>query len=95
MFQRTPKSSRVAERSARAGLGDAAALRVEHVYAWRDAAREVQSTYRAWCTAGRRDSHRLYLVFLDALRYEELAAREVERDAHASAVGTTRRARAD
>ena len=95
MFQRTPKSSRVAERSASAGLGDTAALRVEHFYAWRDAAREVQSTYRAWCAAGRRDSHRLYLVFLDALRYEELAAREVERDADASAVETTRRARAD
>ena len=83
MFQRTPKSSRVAERSARAGFGSAAGLRVEHLEAWRDAAKEVRSTYGAWCTAGRRDSHRLYLVFLDALRYEERAARQVERDATA------------
>ena len=94
MFQRTPKSSRVAEPSAPSGFAYAAALRVEHVYAWRDAAKEVGSSYRAWCTAGPRDSHRLYLVFLDALRYEEQAARQVERDADASAVGTTRRARA-
>ena len=81
MFQRTPKSSRVAERSARAGFGYSAGLRVEHLQAWRDAAKGVRSAYRAWCTAGRRDSHRMYLVFLDALRYEELAARQVERDA--------------
>ena len=90
MFQRTRKSSRVSEQSA--GSGSAAGVRVEHIQAWRDAAKEVRSTYAAWCTAGRRDSHRLYVVFLDALRYEELTARQVECDANA--VGTTRHARA-
>ena len=85
MFQRTRKSPRVAEPSAGAGFAYAAGLRVEHLQAWRDAAKEVRSTYRDWCTAGRRDSHRLYLLFLDALKYEELAAREVERDATALA----------
>ena len=93
MFQRTPKSSRVAEPSARAGFGYAPGLRVEHLQAWRDAAKEVRSTYRAWCTAGRRDSRRLHMVFLDALRYEELAARQVERDASLWATSTTSSAR--
>ena len=86
MFQRTPKSSRAAEPSARAGSGCAPGLRGEHLQAWRDAAKEVRSAYRAWCTAGWRDSRRLYLVFLDALSHEELAARQVEHDA--TALGT-------
>ena len=52
MFQRTPKSPRVAEPSAGAGLGSAAGLRVEHLQAWRDATKEVRSTYR--CLVHRR-----------------------------------------
>ena len=50
---------------------------------WRDAARREARAYLAWCAAGRRDRHHLYAVFLDALRREELAARQVEHDASA------------
>ena len=39
--------------------------------------------YLAWCAAGRRDRHQRYAMFLDALRREEVAARQVEHDASA------------
>ena len=85
MFQRTPKSSPADERSPRADLGDVACLRVKHALEWRDAAGRVTSAYKAWCAAGRCDRHRLYISFVDALRREEQAARQLERDMSAPA----------
>lgn len=85
MFQRTPKSPRVSELSSRAYVGDAASLRVEHLQQWRDAAKREARAYIAWCAASRRDRHNHHLSFLDALRREERAAHQVERDALALA----------
>ena len=56
-------------------------LHAEHVQEWRDASKLVLRAYKAWCASTRRDRHRLYLAFLEALRREEQAARRVERDA--------------
>jgi hypothetical protein len=58
-------------------------LRAEHLEEWREASRRVMRSYKAWCAAPRGDRHRLHVAFLDALRREEQAARQVERDASA------------
>jgi hypothetical protein len=64
-------------------LGNPAGLRAEHLQEWRDASKRVMRTYNAWCVASRRDRHVLYVSFLDALRREERAAEQLERDASA------------
>jgi hypothetical protein len=64
-------------------LGHPAALRAEHLQEWRDASKRVMRTYKAWCAANRHDRHVLYVAFLDALRREERAAEQLERDAPA------------
>ena len=84
-FQRTPKSSLVSELSSCADVGDAASLRVEHLQQWREAAKREARAYMVWCAASRRDRHYHYLSFLNALRREERAAHQVERDALALA----------
>jgi len=62
-------------------VGDPPDLRSEHLEAWREDCKQVLRTYKAWCAAGRRDRHAHYASFLDALRREERAAQQVERDA--------------
>jgi hypothetical protein len=85
MFRRTPKTSSAAgpalELLPGTEVGDPAGLRAEHLKQWRDAAKRVARTYNAWCAASRRDRQELYVSFLDALRREERAARQLERDA--------------
>lgn len=84
MFRRShkaPASGQVVEVCRRAEVGDIAGLRAEHLKEWRDASKTVTGTYRAWCAAARPDRRDLYLCFLDALRQEERAALQVERDA--------------
>ena len=83
MFRRTPKSSPVVESSSTADVRHEADLRVGHLDDWRDAAKREGRAYVAWCAAGRGDRHHLYAAFLDALRREEVAARQVEDDASA------------
>lgn len=73
--------------SPRADVRDPAGLDAQHFREWRDAARRVTRTYKAWCAASRGERRGRYLAFLDALLCEERAARQVERDA--SAVGAT------
>ena len=53
--------------------------RAEHIREWRDAGDRVMRAYRARCAATRSDRHELYVDFLHALRWEERAARQVER----------------
>ena len=85
MFRRASKSSSGAgpalEHWPHNDVCDKAGPQDEHLKQWRDAAQRVARTYYAWCAAGRRDRHDLYLSFLDALRREEQAARQVELDA--------------
>ena len=57
-----------------------AKVHTDHVEEWRDAARRVTRTYKAWCAASRRERRGRYLAFLDALVCEERAARLVEFD---------------
>ena len=71
-------------------LGDVFSLRptpdvqAQHLEEWRDASSRVMRSYKAWCAAPRSERHRLHVAFLDALRREEQAARQVERDASAA-----------
>jgi hypothetical protein len=85
MFRRTAKRSsasrRVLERSPRQEAGDRASLRNDHIEEWREAARRVVRVYKAWSAASGRDRQDLYVSFVDALRCEERAAQQVERDA--------------
>jgi hypothetical protein len=60
-------------------LGDPAELQADQLQAWREASRRVLRTYNAWCAASRRDRHHRYVSFLDALRREERAAKQLER----------------
>lgn len=53
----------------------------EHLQEWRDAAKRVARAYHAWCAASRSEQQERYRSFLDALRREEGAAQQVERDA--------------
>lgn len=46
---------------------------------WRDDAKRVGRAYAAWCAADRRDRHRHYVSFLEALTREERAAHQLER----------------
>lgn len=55
-------------------------VQAEHLREWREAARRVTRTYKAWCAAERRERRGRYLSFLDALVCEERAARQVELD---------------
>lgn len=80
MFLRMPKSSPAAEPSPRVDVGDDRCPRVEHLLEWRAAAKRAGRAYKAWCAASRRDRHRRYISFVDALRCEERAARQLERD---------------
>ena len=61
-------------------LEDSAGLRAQHLQEWRDAAKCVVRTYKAWCAGSRPDRSRLYAAFCDALRGQERAARQVEID---------------
>ncbi len=63
-------------------------VQAQHLEEWRDASRRVMRSYKAWCAAPRSERHRLHVAFLDALRREEQAARQVERDASAPADGS-------
>jgi hypothetical protein len=87
MFRRTPRSLSAPgpdlELLLRAEVDDPAGLRAEHLQQWRDAARRVASTYKAWCAASWRERRSRYVSFLDALGHEERAARQVERNASA------------
>ena len=76
-----PAPQSAVEASAGSELADPARLRTEHLQEWRDAARRVMRTYHAWCAASRSNKAERYRSFLDALRREEMAARQVERDA--------------
>jgi hypothetical protein len=60
---------------------DPADLHAQHLEVWRDASKRVVHSYRAWCAAPREERHHMHVAFLDALRREEQAARQVERDA--------------
>jgi hypothetical protein len=71
--------------SPRADVRDPAGVRAQHLEEWRDSARRVTRTYKAWCAASRRERRSGHLAFLDALLCEERAARQVELDG--SAVG--------
>jgi len=87
MFRRKPKSSSAGDTALEllpgVEVGDPEGPRAEHLREWRDAARRVARTYNAWCAASRRDRHVRYVSFLDALRREERAARQLERDGSA------------
>lgn len=83
MFGRTPRSPSGApafELLPRSADGDPAARRAEHLDNRRDAARRVSRTYKAWSAGSRDDRQMLYSLFLDALRHEEHAALQLERD---------------
>ena len=54
----------------------------EHLQEWRDAAKRVARAHHAWCAASRSEQQERYRSFLDALRREEGAAEQVERDAY-------------
>jgi hypothetical protein len=71
--------------SPRAEVRDPPGVHAQHFQEWRDSARRVTRTYKAWCAASRRERRGRYLAFLDAMLCEERAARQVERDT--SAVG--------
>jgi len=64
-------------------VGDPADLRSEHLQDWREASNWALRSYKAWCAAGRQDRHEQYLSFLSALRREDRAAYQVERDSRA------------
>ena len=84
MFPRTPKSPAVGptvDLLRCAGVGYSSGLRTQHLQEWRRAAQGVVRTYKEWCAANGRDRQHLYLSFLDALGYEERAARQLELDA--------------
>jgi hypothetical protein len=66
-----------------ADVHDPAGVHAQHIQEWRDAARRVTRTYKAWCAASRHERRGRYLAFLDALLCEERAARQVEREASA------------
>lgn len=87
MFRRTPKSFSPSvgcpEPLPHARLDDPARLREDQLQEWREAARGVARTYKAWCAANWLDRRDRYLSFLDALGREERAARQVEPDASA------------
>jgi hypothetical protein len=70
------------------GVRDATDLHTQHLEEWRNASKRVMRSYKAWCAAPRSERHRLHVAFLDALRREEQAARQVERDASAAADGS-------
>ena len=84
MFPSTPKSPAVGptlDQFPRVGLGNTSGLRTEHLQEWRCAAQGVVRAYKEWCAAERRDSHQHYLSYIDALGWEERAARQLELDA--------------
>jgi hypothetical protein len=56
-------------------------LQADPMTEWRDASKRVVRAYKAWCAASRPDRHALYVSFLDALKHEERAARNVQHDA--------------
>jgi hypothetical protein len=63
------------------GVRDATDLHTQHLEDWRNASKRVMRSYKAWCAASRGERHQLHVAFLDALRREEQAALQVERDA--------------
>ena len=66
-----------------ADTDDAAGRHADHLEEWRVAAKDLGSSYKAWCAASSRDRRRCYLSFVDAFVREETAARRVERGASA------------
>ena len=84
MFPRTPKSPGVGptlDLLPYAVPGNTSGRWTEHLQEWRCAAQGVVRAYKEWCAAERRDSHQHYLSYLDALGWEERAARQLELDA--------------
>jgi hypothetical protein len=68
-------------------VGDPADLRSQHLQNWREASNGALRSYKAWCAASRQDRHEKQLSFLSALRREERAASQVERDSRARVGG--------
>jgi hypothetical protein len=64
-------------------VSDSADLRSQHLQDWREASNWALRSYKAWCASGRQDRHEQYLSFLSALRREERAACQVDRDSRA------------
>ena len=91
MFRRSRKSSSALHPAPqplfRAEGAEPGGLRAEHQQEWRDSAKRVVRAYQAWCAAPRSDRHERYCTFLAALRREEQAARQVERNASAFRAG--------
>ena len=79
MFLRPRKSSPVPKLSPPTEASDAAGRKLQMLLEWRDDAKRVGRAYTAWCAADRRDRHRLYVSFLEALTREEQAAHQLER----------------